>query len=62
MARQAGVARRDTLPENVAQWNQKYEQIETSCRAKYHCNPCTYPNCQRQVRHKKNLAKTFGKS
>ncbi len=53
---------RDRVPENVAKWNEKYVQIETSCRVKYHCTPCTYPNCQRQVRHKKNLAKTFGKA
>jgi hypothetical protein len=53
---------RDRLPETVTKWDEKYERIETSCRAMYHCTPCTYPNCQRQVRHKKNLAKTFGKA
>ena len=31
----------------MAKWNEKYEQVETSCRVKYHCTPCTYPNCQR---------------
>lgn len=61
-ARSASHTARDKLPENVAKWNEKYEQIETSCRVKYHCTPCTYPNCQRQVRLKKNLAKTFGKA
>lgn len=50
------------MPEKVTKWNERYEQIELSCRAKYHCTPCTYPNCQRQVRLKKNLTRTFGKA
>ncbi|MCJ7562486.1 MAG: hypothetical protein MUO84_05705 [Thermoplasmata archaeon] len=49
------------MPQQVTKWNQRYEQIETSCSEKYHCTPCTYPNCQRQVRLSKS-AKAFGKA
>lgn len=49
------------MPETVRKWNQRYEQIETSCREKYKCTPCTYPNCQRSVRLTKSAVKTFGK-
>ncbi len=53
--------KRDNVPETVRKWNQRYEQIETSCREKYKCTPCTYPNCQRSVRLTKSAVKTFGK-
>jgi len=49
------------LPEQVKKWNRTYEQIETSCRTTNHCVPCTYPSCQRNVKLKKNAARSFGK-
>jgi hypothetical protein len=53
--------KRDTVPETIKNWNKNYEHIETSCREKYRCTPCTYPNCQRQVRLSKTAVKAFGK-
>jgi hypothetical protein len=50
------------MPEKVNKWNENYQLIETSCREKYHCNPCTYPNCQRCARINKAAMKVFGKS
>lgn len=49
------------MPKTVAKWNKNYEMIEKSCREQYHCNPCTYPNCQRSVRITKTAVKVFGK-
>ncbi|MEM0343515.1 MAG: hypothetical protein QXJ32_00325 [Thermoplasmata archaeon] len=50
------------MPERVSTWNQKYLQIETSCRTTYHCVPCTYPNCQRNLKLKKIALKSFGRA
>ncbi len=49
------------MPETVRVWNQTYEMIETSCRPTHHCVPCTYPNCQRNMKEKRSAVKSFGK-
>jgi hypothetical protein len=49
------------VPEKVTKWNQTYELIETSCRTTHHCVPCTYPNCQRNLKLKKTAIRSFGK-
>jgi hypothetical protein len=49
------------MPERVTDWNQTYQNIETSCRTTYHCVPCTYPNCQRNLKEKKSAIRSFGK-
>jgi hypothetical protein len=49
------------MPETVTKWNHNYQLIEMSCRDKYHCNPCTYPNCQRSSRLSRTAVRVFGK-
>ena len=49
------------MPEKVRNWNQVYEMIETSCRPAHRCVPCTYPNCQRNLKEKKSAINQFGK-
>ncbi len=49
------------MPDTVRQWNQVYEMIETSCRETHHCVPCTYPNCQRNMKLKRTATSSFGR-
>ena len=49
------------MPEQVKRWNQNYQLIEMSCRTTHHCVPCTYPNCQRNMKLKRTAVRSFGK-